>query len=520
MILAFFAVIPTLLWDEGPQTAQALEKAGIHEIATTADAGAWAGTHVRATGIDASKLEKLDPPGVDYQLGRGGATAAPWINSSIWRMLKEHGKSFLFEVSAAAVPLAVAEAQAAATPAYFKVKPEDLAAFAAASRFARETEGPALPPRANIGLVDDGSSEMDEIMNLLVRRNLLFQPIRDGAEWKGTVVRVGAGDFKKELAAEPYEFAAVVRSRIGDDKRLVRLYGTETTVARLFGDERHARLHLVQYGRNPVVGMRVRVLGRYPRVLIAALGSRMVVPEDVVVDASATEFTIPELRTYAVVDLDNRDRGVLTSVFSPRDFTLSADPSSAEWKSVTPIRIAANAAGEPLAMGPTEVRSRWTRDSLYLLYTCPYRNLSLKPNPAADRETPVLWNWDVAEAFIGGDFQNIGQYREYQVSPQGEWVDLDIDVLNPKPEGGMGWNSGFEVKARVDEAAKVWYGEMRIPLASINAASIGAGSRLRVGLFRITGPASERTLVAWQPTFRRNFHVPEAFGTVVLEGER
>jgi hypothetical protein len=31
----------------------------------------------------------------------------------------------------------------------------------------------------------------------------------------------------------------------------------------------------------------------------------------------------------------------------------------------------------------TEVRSRWTKDSLYLLYVCPYEELYLKPDPKA-----------------------------------------------------------------------------------------------------------------------------------------
>jgi len=89
-------------------------------------------------------------------------------------------------------------------------------------------------------------------------------------------------------------------------------------------------------------------------------------------------------------------------------------------------------------------------------------------------------------------------------------------VQSPKPDGGMGWNSGFTVKARVDEAKKIWYGEMRIPLASIAAREFKAGDKLRLGLFRITGRPEEKNLVAWQPSFRRNFHVPEAFGTLVL----
>jgi hypothetical protein len=53
------------------------------------------------------------------------------------------------------------------------------------------------------------------------------------------------------------------------------------------------------------------------------------------------------------------------------------------------------------------VRSRWTKNNLYLLFVCKYEELHLKTEPATDRETNALWNWDVAEAFIGSDFANI-----------------------------------------------------------------------------------------------------------------
>ncbi len=208
--------------------------------------------------------------------------------------------------------------------------------------------------------------------------------------------------------------------------------------------------------------------------------------------------------------------GRLESKYTGSDFELTADPNTVQWKGVKPIYAYNDRYGKPVPGHRTELRSRWTKDFLYILYVCPYEKLYLKPNPTTTEETNKLWDWDVAEAFIGADFENIAQYREYQVSPQSEWVDLDIDVVNPKPNGGMGWNSGFEVKARIDAAKKVWYGEMRIPLQSIAAKQWRAGDRARLGLFRITGAAGEQRLVSWQPPFRRNFHVPEAFGVLEL----
>ena len=364
MILLFLALIPGLLWDDGPQSAPVLEKAGIRQIVTTGDAGAWSGTKIRATSIEANTLVHLDPPGVDYQLGRAGATAAPWVKSNLWRELKDPGKSFLYEVTGPAVPLAAAEAYAGAATAYLKVKESDLQAFAAAIQFLRQIDGPSLPPRANVGLVDDGSPEIGEVMNLLIRRNLLFEPVHNARDWKGAVVRIGSPEYPKEAAADPYRFAALTRSRIGDDNRLVRIYGSETTIARLYGDERHGRLHLIQYSGNPVQGLRVRVLGRYPRVLVAIPGQRLVVPEDVSLKDSTTEFSIPELRTYAVIDLDASAAGRLVSKYSGHDFPLTADPKASPWRSAPPVKIETNVFGGALPFAATEIRSRWTKDSV------------------------------------------------------------------------------------------------------------------------------------------------------------
>jgi hypothetical protein len=67
-----------------------------------------------------------------------------------------------------------------------------------------------------------------------------------------------------------------------------------------------------------------------------------------------------------------------------------------------------------------------------------YEELYLHPNPSATTETNKLWEWDVAEVFIGSDFKNIRQYKELQVSPQGEWVDLDSIVITPSRKPGSG----------------------------------------------------------------------------------
>jgi len=73
--------------------------------------------------------------------------------------------------------------------------------------------------------------------------------------------------------------------------------------ARLTGDARNARLHLLNYSNRKVVGMRARVRGEYTTGTVTAAGVENQSLKDYERAAGATEFTVPELGVYAVVDL-------------------------------------------------------------------------------------------------------------------------------------------------------------------------------------------------------------------------
>jgi hypothetical protein len=210
------------------------------------------------------------------------------------------------------------------------------------------------------------------------------------------------------------------------------------------------------------------------------------------------------------------DSGRMVSKRIASDFTLTADPNWKDWKAAVPVFAGNNALGEPTPGHRTEFRSLWTGRNLYFLFVCPYEHLYLKPDPSTTKETFELWQWDVAEVFVGADFQNIRRYREFQVSPQGEWIDLDIDRDTMDARRASQWNSGFQVAARLDRTARIWYGAMRIPIASIDSRPPKAGNEMRINLYRIQGPPPDRRFIAWQPTGQKWHHVPEAFGTLVL----
>lgn len=205
-----------------------------------------------------------------------------------------------------------------------------------------------------------------------------------------------------------------------------------------------------------------------------------------------------------------------TAIQAPKDVTLTTDPTSDFWKQTKPVFITGDTLGNPVPSHRTEIRARWTKNNLYLLYISPYEELNLKPSPDTVNETNRLWNWDVAEAFIGSDFQNIRRYKEFEVSPQSEWVDLDIDLDKQGNRDAVKWDSGFKVSARIDADKKIWYGAMQIPFASIDTRPPVAGNTLRIGLFRCQGPTATRYLLSWQPTGKNSFHVPERFGTLLL----
>jgi hypothetical protein len=198
-----------------------------------------------------------------------------------------------------------------------------------------------------------------------------------------------------------------------------------------------------------------------------------------------------------------------------KDFPLTLDLKA--WRTARPVAAAVDPFGKPAGPGGQfEIRTLWTPQYLYFLFSCPYDSLYLKPNPVTKTETNKLWEWDVAEVFVGGDPANIYHYRELQVSPQGEWVDLDIDRKNPKPEGGWKWDSGFESAAKIDASKKIWYGAMKIPFAAIHGQAAQPGQEFPINIYRLTGAPPTRKSTMWTPVHQRSHHTPEQFGRMVL----
>ena len=199
---------------------------------------------------------------------------------------------------------------------------------------------------------------------------------------------------------------------------------------------------------------------------------------------------------------------------------LNTDPHSAIWSRAASASIDKDCSHKiDYPKLKTEVRGFWTDSDLYLLFTCPYSVLNLWLPADNSKDRNKLWDRDVVEFFLGDDWKDIKHYREFEVAPTGDWVDLAIDLGKESYE--KNWHSGWRTMARIDKANHVWYAAVRVPLKSVSKQTVAQGTRWRANLYRIDGlgPDSQRHFMCWQPTCVMNRdpnHVPEHFGTLMF----
>ena len=264
------------------------------------------------TGSEAAAFQAVPNPGIRFQANEAQATTAPWIDSNAWRFRRGVQKANYAKLPAGSALMAAAEAFTFHVDAILNPEQADVPELGKFLRFLKAQEQPPLPVMANIGIVDDRSPLMDEVLNMLARRNLLYRVVPAPDRKLDITVQLGAKDFPKDSAENPSDFAARVRAKLGDDKRLVRLYGASTIIAHLTGDGKRARLFLLNYGRGRGQGgggggqgLRIRVLGRYRPSNFAAYGIAADAKlTDIENPGNTTEFSMPSFPILAIVDLD------------------------------------------------------------------------------------------------------------------------------------------------------------------------------------------------------------------------
>ncbi len=306
-VLVLLASAPCVYWTQGIESRGALEAAAIKRLCVPPDqVDTWRRAGFTVTPITEAELaarEALPTPGVTARAGLASPTRSPWIVADGWRFMRTPAAKYVYTAPAGKGALAAAEAFAYGADAVLKIDPADLGSVGTMMTFLDGLPAADLPPVADLAIVDDGSPLTGEVMNLLARRNLLFQVVQAPLPRFRVNIVMGTAAYPREEAGDPSAFAQKIRSQLTDEQRTLRVYGSEVVICRLTGDRQRMRLHLLNYGGRDIEGLRIRVRGTYRSGEALVPGAGRLPLEDQVVADGATEFSLPRIATYAVIDL-------------------------------------------------------------------------------------------------------------------------------------------------------------------------------------------------------------------------
>ncbi|MBA3711260.1 MAG: hypothetical protein H0W76_02290 [Pyrinomonadaceae bacterium] len=312
--LLFLLALPLLYWQGGVESAPALREAGVERLCVPPDmAESWrkAGfSVVPMSQVEFASREKLLTPGIAARADVASPTRSPWVNANGWRILRDSSRDgidkYHYDLPAGKALLAAAEAFAYGADVILKIDPSDLEEFGRMLSFLRQLPKDDLPTLADLAVVDDGSTLAGEVMNLLARRNLLFRVSPTPLSQFRFNIKLGTEEYPKKEAKDPSLFALKIRRLLTDEQRRLRIYGSEVVICRLTGDDSRVRMHLLNYGGREIAGLRIRLRGAYAKGEVFVDGSGRMQLTDYALTDGATEFSLPKMETYAVIDLPKR----------------------------------------------------------------------------------------------------------------------------------------------------------------------------------------------------------------------
>jgi hypothetical protein len=213
----------------------------------------------------------------------------------------------------------------------------------------------------------------------------------------------------------------------------------------------------------------------------------------------------------------------IVSEFSADDFIPDGNLDKGIWRETNRVVFNHDWMGQRhFPESRTQVASLWTPTNFYFAFWYRYTDLNVYvgEDPAAQRFG--LWDRAVAEVFLKPFPERANHYFEFEVAPNNQWVDLEVD-LDKDPSYDHTWDSNFQHATRVDAATRIWTCEMRILAGSMHVPSIRPGWGCRVNFYCCDGPGddTQRRFLAWSPTFCTNpsdfFHVPARFDKIHFE---
>ena len=199
----------------------------------------------------------------------------------------------------------------------------------------------------------------------------------------------------------------------------------------------------------------------------------------------------------------------ITAAFIPIPIQVNAGALDPAWQHADPIRFSADWQGQNADPElETEVRVLWSPEMLYLRFVCRYRELFVFEDSDPNGRRDHLWDRDVAEAFLQPTPSVGKNYKEFEVAPNGMWIDLDISLA-----GLADLKSGMTRSVHLDKQRRIWTAELAIPMRALTT-QFDPAQPWRANFYRVEGRVEPRKYMAWQATntSEPQFHVPERFG--------
>ncbi len=209
------------------------------------------------------------------------------------------------------------------------------------------------------------------------------------------------------------------------------------------------------------------------------------------------------------------------SGFLSKNFVPDGDLGKRVWREAERVRFKGDWSGREIPPeAETRVASLWSDTHVYFAFWCKYFALNVYKGEGRRHKRWGLWNRDVVEVFLNPQPERVNHYYEFEVAPDNQWIDLEID-LDKKPFNNAGWASRFEHATRINSRNRAWTCEMRIPFESMNVREVRRDAEWRGNFYRADGPGenTQRRLLCWSPVFgeKPNFHVPTRFGIIKFQ---
>ena len=157
-------------------------------------------------------------------------------------------------------------------------------------------------------------------------------------------------------------------------------------------------------------------------------------------------------------------------------------------------------------------RLLWSDTALYVRFEAAQAEpLIVSEKPDLTQKIKGLWDRDVCEIFIAVDKAKRNKYFEFEIAPNGEWIDLGIEVTPKERKTDWDYKSGMTSATEIRKDRILM--AIKIPFLALGKTP-KTGDIWLGNLFRCVGKDQTRGYLSWQPTKTKTpaFHVPKAFG--------